>query len=169
MDSSAVRRQIEKQGFGLSMTRGRSMRPLIWGGSHCVVVAPLSGHPDSGDIVMFRQKREGGEISIVHRVVEVKRDSDGAILYVTRGDNCLYSETSRPEDVIGRVVEVVRTVGYRPWFVIGSRDFKVTDAAYKRYVGFWTAIWPLRRIYYMVRERFEGVRQLMVKLLRKEN
>ena len=169
MTTVTLRRQIEENGFGLSMTRGRSMRPLIWGGSHCVVVVPLSGHPDSGDMVMFRQKRECGEISIVHRVVEVKHDSGGSILYVTRGDNCLWSETVHPEDVVGRVVEIHRTVSYRPWFIIGSKTLRVTDAAYKRYVDFWTAIWPLRRVCYIARERLGAVRRRVMGLMRKEN
>ncbi len=150
--ASANRLQIERNGFGLSMTTGSSMRPLIWGGRHCVAVVPLDGAPEVGDLIMFAQPRAGREINIVHRVVEVGQDGDGPV-YVTRGDNCFGTESVRQADIIGRVVEVHRTGGYRPWYAIGAKKFSVTDTAYHRYVRVWTALWPVRQLYYRLRDR----------------
>ncbi len=168
MDSASERRsQIAKNGFGLSMTHGISMRPLIWGGRHCVAVAPLGGELKVGDMLMFVQKQGDHEISVVHRLIEIRRHGDRN-LYVTRGDNCLVGETVRPEEVIGRVVEVHRIGGYRPWYVIGSEKFTVEDAAYLRYTRIWSAIWPVRRIYYKIRGRLDAMRARYIPIFRKE-
>ncbi|MDE7437429.1 MAG: hypothetical protein K2M93_03005 [Muribaculaceae bacterium] len=49
------------------------MRPLIWGGEHCVAVAPIDGEPSIGDLLMFRIKQpDGTGKSIVHRLVEIR-------------------------------------------------------------------------------------------------
>ena len=81
------RQMLERNGFGMSQTSGRSMRPLIWGGEHCVVVAPLEGEPKVGDLLMFVGVINGGRGNIVHRLVEIHGKGDRRI-YVTRGDNC---------------------------------------------------------------------------------
>ncbi len=146
------REVMARKGFALSQTSGRSMRPLIWGGQHCVVVVPLDGEPAVGDLLMFRhQGAEGGVAkSIVHRLVEVRSEC-GEAVYVTRGDNCIATERVRRDDIIGRVAEVHRMSGYRPWHAIPARRFAVTDAAYRRYSRLWAATWPARRQYYRVR------------------
>ena len=61
-----------KEGFGVSMTSGSSMRPLIWGGEHCVAVAPLDGEPVPGDILMFRYGSGSAARSIVHRLIAIQ-------------------------------------------------------------------------------------------------
>ena len=61
-----------KEGFGVSMTSGSSMRPLIWGGEHCVAVAPLDGEPVPGDILMFRYGSGSAARSIVHRLLAIQ-------------------------------------------------------------------------------------------------
>lgn len=156
MDYVASRRElIERNGFALSKTFGISMRPLIWGGRHCVVVAPLEGEPEVGDLLLFQASFEGGERNIVHRLVEIRGEGDGRV-YLTRGDNCLESEQVRREEIIGRVAEVHRIGGFRPWYVIPARRFAVTDRAYRRYSRLWAALWPVRRQYYRLRARVYG-------------
>lgn len=139
---------LDRNGFGLSMTSGSSMRPLIWGGQHCVVVVPLEGEPTLGDLLMFRQN----DRNIVHRLVEIRQD-----VYITRGDNCLKTETVRREEIIGRVAEVHRTSGYRPWHIIPSKQFAVTDRSYRLYSRLWSAIWPARKICYLMRAHIRGI------------
>lgn len=148
----ASRELLEQKGFALSNTYGASMRPLIWGGSHCVVVVPLEGEPATGDILMFRHTTGEREKSIVHRLVGTKQ-IDGQQHYITRGDNKLTTETVRRDEIIGRVAEVHRLTGYRPWHIIPSKKFTVNDRVYRCYVRFWTAIWTARRLYY----RFRGI------------
>ncbi|MDE7407925.1 MAG: hypothetical protein K2M76_05840 [Muribaculaceae bacterium] len=154
MDYVALRRsQLKHNGFALSKTYGTSMRPLIWGGEHCVAVAPLEDEPEVGDLLMFVQAlSDGKDRNIVHRVVEI-RQAGGRRRYITRGDNCLGCEVVSRDEIIGRVAEVHRTTGFRPWHIIPRRQFSVTDSAYLRYVRLWSAIWPARRLYYRLRGR----------------
>ena len=148
------RRVIEKNGFGLSMTTGSSMRPLIWGGEHCVAVVPIDGTLKPGDLLMFRQAVGGSEINVVHRLVEIREDEGGTgPLYITRGDNNFGTETVRREEITGRVVEVHRIGRRRLLHAIKAEKFTVTDPAYLRYVRVWTALWPLRQLYYRIRDR----------------
>lgn len=168
MESAASwRRLLEKRGFVLSMTYGRSMRPLIWGGRHCVAVVPLEGEPQAGDLLLFRGRLCGREGNIVHRLVET-REEGGRPLYITRGDNCLRGECVRRRQIIGRVAEVHRIAGYRPWYAVAGKKFSVTDAAYLRYSRFWERLWPLRREYYRVRECAGALRARIMTKLRKE-
>lgn len=124
------------------------MRPLIWARDHCVVVVPLKGEPEIGDILMFRLSMEGK--NIVHRLVAIEGVGDKRV-YVARGDNCLGCERFGRDQIIGRVAEVHRMSGWRPWHAIHARKFTVSDPAYRRYVRLWTRLWPLRRFAYRVR------------------
>lgn len=158
---------IEQKGFGLSMTHGTSMRPLIWGDRHCVAVTPLDGDPKPGDLLMFRDVRCGHEINIVHRLVEI-RQKGGQCIYITRGDNCLAAETVNRNQIIGRVTEVHRLSGYRPWYVIPARRFTVDDRAYKTYSRIWSATWPVRRLFYLLRAHANGLRVRVMSLFKRK-
>lgn len=136
------------------------MRPLIWGEHHRVAVVPLEGEPRVDDLLLFKHTVNGGERNVVHRLVEI-RQQDGVPLYITRGDNCLNTETVRRSQIMGRVAEVHRLSGFRPWHAIPRRMFAVTDKAYQRYSHFWAAVWPVRRLYYLMRAHLRGVRARM--------
>lgn len=155
-------------GFLIPKMSGNSMRPLIWSGAHRVVVVPLVGDPTVGDILMFSQKLPGGrERNIVHRLVEIRHDADRT-LYITRGDNCLGCEIIEREDIIGRVAEIHRVGGYRPWYAVGARRFTMEDTACLRYTRFWIATWIPRRFYFRVRRRLQILRAgLLAPLLKK--
>lgn len=151
MSSIELQRElIRRNGFALSMTKGVSMRPLIWEGAHIVVVAPLEEDPSIGDMLAFTQISNSKESKVLHRLVEI-REEGGERLYITRGDNCVGMETVRREEIIGRVVEVHRKGGWRPWYVIPRRKFSVNDRSYRCYVRVWTLLWPLRRFFYRIR------------------
>lgn len=168
MDYVQSRRSIiEQNGFGLSMTHGKSMRPLIWGGRHCVAVVPLNGDPQPGDLLMFRDAGRGREINIVHRLVEVRPAGDHSV-YITRGDNCLGCECVSRDRIIGRVTEVHRLSGFRPWYAIPSRRFSVDDRAYRVYSRLWGAVWPVRRVYYLLRAHAYGLGVRVISLFRKK-
>lgn len=142
------------------------MRPLIWGGEHCVAVAPLEGEPEIGDMLMFvKHFPSGKEINIIHRLVEVRGDGEER-RYITRGDNCLGCETVERSEIIGRVAEVHRISGFRPWHIIPAGRFSVTDPAYLRYVRLWAAIWPLRRFYYLMRAMVNGLRARVLSIFK---
>ena len=169
MDYVTSRRMlIQQNGFAMSRTFGKSMRPLIWGGQHCVVVAPLYGEPAVGDLLMFKQALpDGKERNIVHRLTEIRKMTDKT-LYITRGDNCLGSEKVYPEEIIGRVTEVHRVSGFRPWHIVPMKQFAVTDSAYLRYSRIWSAIWPVRRQYYIFRGHVRGLRSRLVTIFKRK-
>lgn len=169
MDNNSLsqRSLLRKNGFALSNTSGKSMRPLIWGGQHCVVVTPLDGEPLRDDLLMFEQSfPDGSHKNIVHRLVEIRRNALGHS-YITRGDNCLGCEMVRKSQIIGRVVEVHRVSGYRPWHVIPTRRFAVSDRSYLIYTCFWNVIWPVRRIYYIFRAKIHGASISLLSKVRK--
>lgn len=153
---ASQRLQIDHTGFALVKIDGVSMRPLIWGGQHLAAVKLLDGEPSLGDLLAFMFMRNGKNVGVVHRLVEIK-DAAGERLYITRGDNCLGCEQVHREDIIGRVAEVHRVSGFRPWHIIPAAKFAVTDPCYRRYVRFWTAIWPVRRLYYLFRSHVRGL------------
>lgn len=126
------------------------MRPLIWGGQHYVAVVPLEGEPAPGDLLLFVNRLHGEERTLLHRLVEI-RQSGGRRLYITRGDNCLLCEQVRRSDIIGRVAEIHRISGFRPWHAIPRKRFAVTDSSYLIYTRIWEIIWPVRRICYRLR------------------
>lgn len=169
MDSSVLsyRRQLEHTGFGLTKISGKSMRPLIWGGQHYVAIVPLEDEePVVGDLLAFKQTFGGREVGIVHRLVEISKDGDQPI-YITRGDNCLCCEIISRSEIIGRVAEVHRISGFRPWHAIPSRQFSVTDPAYLRYSRFWSATWPARRLYYLLRGHVNGLRVRLMSIFKR--
>ncbi|MDE7386934.1 MAG: S26 family signal peptidase [Muribaculaceae bacterium] len=158
---------FNKNDFALMpKTNGKSMRPLLWGGQHCVVVVRLDGEPEVGDLLVFRQTLgDGSAKNVVHRLLEVRQE-DGRHVYVTRGDNCLASERVSRDEIVGRVAEVHRMSGFRPWHAIPSRQFAVTDRAYRLYSRLWAATWPARRLYYLMRAHARGLRVRLHKLLK---
>ncbi|MDE7386171.1 MAG: hypothetical protein K2N28_03430 [Muribaculaceae bacterium] len=147
------------------MTHGSSMRPLIWGGRHCVTVVPLRSNPMPGDLLMFRDTRGDREVDILHRLVEVRQTGD-QFVYITRGDNCLRCEYVSRDKIIGRVTEVHRLSGYRPWYIIPTIRFTVNDRAYMIYSRVWAATWPVRRKYYQLRACAYGAYRRVKSLFR---
>lgn len=135
---------LQQRGFAMSPTSGSSMRPLIWGGVHSVVVTPLDEEPRVGDILMFAQTIDNRVRLVVHRLVEIEGDGCCRV-YITRGDNCLNSERVRHDEIIGRITEIHRIGRYRPWHIIPFRKIAISDLTYRLYTRLWMALWPLRR------------------------
>ena len=167
MDYVASRRlMIEQNGFALSKTFGSSMRPLIWGGQHCVAVVQLDGEPRVGDILMFVQTQpDGSERNIVHRLVDIK-ENDLQRLYITRGDNCLGCEQVKRDEIIGLVAEVHRTSGFRPWHIIPRKQFSMTDPSYIIYSQIWASTWPVRQFYYRLRAKVQAIRARLTSIIK---
>jgi hypothetical protein len=83
-----------------------SMYPLLPPGCQVRLERP-QGVPRRGMVLAVWDGRE----VLVHRCVKVLRAPDANWLVVTRGDNCLQPDPPwRPEQVLGRVCEVRRTV-----------------------------------------------------------
>lgn len=132
-----------------------------------MAIVPLEGEPEVGDVLVFRQPQVGDKKTyIVHRLVEIRQSGGNERVYITRGDNCLGTEVVSREEIIGRVAEVHRMTGYRPWHAICAKQFAVTDRAYLRYTRFWTVIWPVRRLYYLLRGHARGLCKRILKIFR---
>lgn len=151
------RAQLEQNGFALPKTSGNSMRPLIWADQHRVVVTPVNSPVQTGDILMFVHYTNGHRHTVLHRVVSISSTNAGTPVYTTRGDNCLTTETVTPDCIIGRVAEVHRISGYRPWHALPLGKFAVTHPACRAYTRIWLASWPVRRLIYLARYHFQTI------------
>ncbi len=122
-----------KSFVSLSM-RGHSMEPLLHEGKSYVVIRPLESPLKKGDITL--RLRKNGKY-VLHRLV----DEDDTYYY-TRGDNCIKKERFLKKRIIGVVTEIYRD----------GKWFPVTDRRYRAYVWVWMHSFPLRMIWYRLRE-----------------
>lgn len=107
--------RLLKQGYIVEFSpKGESMRPYIEGGRDSVILKH-SKHPVVGDIVLAKVSTS----YVLHRVV--KRNGDQLIL---RGDGNLHGqEICRTNDVLGKVVSIIRNIGEHSHEVAPSRAF----------------------------------------------
>lgn len=68
----------------------------------------------------------------MHRVISVNEDGT----YLIRGDHTYIDEIVPQSAVIGVLTEFVRK----------GKRYNVTNPGYQRYVRFWCAIYPMRRV-----------------------
>lgn len=134
----------------LRKSTGRSMRPLIWENEDLIGIVPMDRNPRVNDLLVFGGIIKGEEKVIFHRVVKVKREN-GNEYYVTRGDNNHFSEVVKPGQVIGRAQEIIRIAPSARHHAIKAKQFTVDDRAFIRYSRIWMAIWPLRFVFYHIR------------------
>lgn len=103
---------------------GTSMQPTLCQGD-VLTLEPLQNDPAVGDVVLFRYRGQ----HLLHRVVDI---NDG--VYTTRGDNCVYEEKCRRDDIVARLADVekhnrlkhfaIRWLGrkgrrqLRPWYFV---------------------------------------------------
>lgn len=78
-----------------------------------------------GDILHY--KARNGEV--IHRIVDIKKDKDGKLMFQTQGDNNNSPDDNwvEPEQVIGRVKYYIPYIGYPSvWFsekILGKKSF----------------------------------------------
>lgn len=78
-----------------------------------------------GDILHYRA--ENGEV--IHRIIDIKKDKDGKLLFQTQGDNNNVPDTNlvEEEQIIGKVSIYIPYVGYPSvWFsekILGMKSF----------------------------------------------
>ena len=80
---------------------GRSMLPTL-SSSDKVLLAPLVGEPQAGDVLLFRM----GDRFVVHRLLRHEGEE-----YVLRGDNNMGTERVPASALLGKVVSVKRKSG----------------------------------------------------------
>lgn len=96
---STIEKELKENHHAFFQTVGFSMEPMLHQRKSTVVLktqedpAALS----VGDVVLFHR---ADDHYVLHRIVRV-RETDGKPLYVIRGDNCLYDDLVRSEQILG--------------------------------------------------------------------
>jgi signal peptidase len=123
-------------GFQYVVILTDSMKPSINPGD-LVVTRPVNpGELHVGDVILYKVRLGNATYRITHRIVAVKTDPSGGHYFVTKGDNRKYPDPWRvyPEQVLGKVVLVVHTVGlvwyYAPAIVLFLFLFVIGSLAY---------------------------------------
>lgn len=138
MNKTTYEQELEKNGFLIYTTQGRSMRPFLRSQEDLVHVERAGSRPlRKYDAVLYR--RRSGQY-VLHRIVKVCSDS-----YVMCGDNCWKREPGIREDqILGVLTAVIRK---------GDR-VDVNSRNYRFWVWLWGALyWPRVVIFYL-RDRF---------------
>lgn len=134
---------LQREGFYISTPIGDSMRPMLRGGCDQTVVVPLTQRAKKGDVLLY--ENEIGQ-NVMHRVVGI---TDTA--YLTRGDNCYYTETVPFDCVIGVLSS----------FFKGEREYDCKKHLWYRlytYTRRWN--YPIRRLF---RGGFAAMRRIFGK------
>ena len=124
--------ELARTGWLAYTNVGVSMLPLIREGRDVLVIQRRDpAEVRKYDAVLFRRPGvQGRGRYVLHRVL--KRYPDGQFWIV--GDNCVYGEDVRPEDVLGVMTKLNR----------GGKIVQPTDFGYRVYMALWCAPWPLR-------------------------
>ena len=121
----------------LVTTSGVSMEPLLHDkhkkNATRVLIAPSVGACKIGDMPLVRM--EEGKY-FLHRIIRIEEKQDETY-YITRGDNCITTETVPSERVLGVVTDI-----YYP-----THQLSVNDRRYRIYIKIWTIIYPVRKLY----------------------
>ena len=123
---------LAKEGVIVYKTQGFSMKPMLKENRDIVVIKPVTGILKPMDVAFYRR----GEAYILHRVLEVREG-----YYVIRGDNTFILEEVPFEDVLGVLTEFKRK----------GKSISTDSAGYRRYARIWTAIYPVRLLYFRIR------------------
>ncbi len=145
---------LEKDGVFVSTTVGKSMYPLLKNRRDTVIITATNGKRlKKYDIPLYRRGNE----YVLHRIVKVLDDS-----YVILGDNCERKEYGiTDKQIIGYVTGIYRRERYV------SPDGK----RYRAYARFWYFIYPIRRLFMMIRRKLRaflgGIYRLIFKKRKK--
>ena len=119
--------------------RGTSMLPLLRQGLDTVTLAPITGHPQKYDVLLYQ--RDNGQY-ILHRMVKVGET------HTFIGDNQFVYERGVREDQLIAVVT---------GFSRGEKACSVTSFGYRCYCRIWHYSRFLRRVFRALRRRVVGV------------
>lgn len=134
--------EIEQNGYLVFTNKGVSMMPLLREDRDLMV---LKKRPEERlkkyDAVLF--KRRNGQY-VLHRILKV-REHD----YLICGDNCCQLEPVCEDQILAKLVEVVRD----------GKTISVNDKAYLLYVHLWCDFYPIRAAILRVRGLLGAVKR----------
>lgn len=130
MINSDIARYIRENGRYVGVPTGTSMFPMLHNKADIIVIEPFDKKPEIRDVALYL-RADGSHV--LHRIVG--KDENG---YIMCGDNQWVKEHGIKADVV---------LGELKGFYRGERyiDCK-TDKKYLRYVRFWDAFFPVRRL-----------------------
>ena len=134
--SRSFEEYLAEEGKLVYKTRGVSMEPMLRQNRDLVVIEVPDGRLKRYDVAFYRRR----EAYVLHRVIRVTEDG-----YRIRGDNTYSIEIVPESDVIGVLTGFCRK----------GKEYTTDNRAYRRYVRFWCAIYPLRALWVRCR-RFGG-------------
>lgn len=124
---TSVREILEETGKYTSLTKGRSMWPLIHHQKDNIIVIKPEGRLKKYDIALYERNGD----YIMHRVVEVHDDH-----YIIIGDNCISKEYVTDDMIVGVLAGFYKN---------GKRYVDCENSkAQKIYAKIWTSLYPLR-------------------------
>ncbi|MBR7021475.1 MAG: S24/S26 family peptidase [Lachnospiraceae bacterium] len=145
--SRSFEEYLAEEGKLVYKTRGVSMEPMLRQNRDLVVIEVPDGRLKRYDVAFYRR----GNAYVLHRVIRVTEDG----CYRIRGDNTYSIEIVPESDIIGVLTGFCRK----------GKEYTTDNRAYRRYVRFWCAIYPVRALW--VRCRRLGGRILRKLGLRK--
>lgn len=134
MNKTTYEQELDKKGFLIYTTQGRSMRPFLRSQEDLVRIEKCGSRPlRRYDAVLYRRK--SGRY-VLHRIVRVKPDS-----FVMCGDNCWKLEYGITEDqILGVLTSVIRK----------GEMIDVNSRSYRFRIWLWGAIyWPRALVFYL--------------------
>ena len=133
--------------FSLTIT-GTSMFPFIIGGRDKVTLSPLPEKLKKNDLPLYR--RANGAF-VLHRIVKVCKDGT----YTCCGDHQWWLEKGlRREQMIGLATEYVRK----------GKKLTNKNVLYRCYRTVWTWVLPLRKYYFSLIGKWNGLKRKLKKL-----
>ncbi len=137
---------LKKDGRLVYKTRGVSMLPMLHQNRDIVVIVPPEGRLKKYDVALYKR----GSSYILHRIIGTQDEE-----YLIRGDNTYRMEYVPPELMIGVLTGFVRN----------GKSYSVEDTGYQIYCRIWNAIYPLRKLLFLMR-RIAGKTARMLGLRR---
>lgn len=141
--------QFETNDEILGLTVGNSMLPLFRSNKDIAVVEKINRKLKVNDVLLYR--KSGTEDLILHRLIKITDNG-----FVIRGDNCYNREINvKPEDILGILKAFKRNDKY---YECDKSN------AYKFYVFYIRASYPLRRVIHKFRSFVKVVRRKIRKI-----
>ena len=126
--SRSFEEYLAEEGKLVYKTRGVSMEPMLRQDRDLVVIKVPDGRLKRYDVAFYRRR----EAYVLHRVIRVTEDG-----YRIRGDNTYSIEIVPESDIIGVLTGFCRK----------GKEYTTDNRAYRRYVRFWCAIYPIRALW----------------------
>lgn len=140
---------LERDGVYVSTTVGKSMYPLLKNRRDTVIITATDGKRlKKYDVPLYRR----GDDYVLHRIVKVKDDS-----YVILGDNCERKEYG---------ITDAQIIGYLSGMYRREKYVSTDGKLYRAYAVFWYSIYPIRRLFMVIKRKTVGVIHRLCRLFR---